>query len=86
MTPGTIRSYGLFVHIGVAVAAGCLCFGKIEGFVAFHAINSLMLTNKRELSNTVVEGNVLQIHFPSIGFMAIVAVGFKTITMGRFLG
>jgi hypothetical protein len=45
-----------------------------------------MLALQWKFCTIMVESDTFPIHFPAIGFMAIVAIGFETITMRRFLG
>jgi hypothetical protein len=70
----------------MASVALCLCFGKFERGVAVLARNHLVLAYKREFGAFMIKVHGLEIHFPSIGFMAIVTIGSETITMRRFLG
>jgi hypothetical protein len=49
--------------------------------VTLLAIGRLLLPYERKPGFAVIEGNCLQIYFPAIGFMAIVAISFKAIAM-----
>jgi hypothetical protein len=55
MTSGTIISYGTVVHIGMAIPAFQVTFGKYKRCMAFPAVNRLMLTREFKICFVVVK-------------------------------
>lgn len=86
MTPSTCIPDGLFVDIRMTTVAFGLCFGKFERRMTIFTAHLLMLPNQWELCSVMIVGKRFQIHLPPFSFMAIVAIGFETFTMRRFLG
>jgi hypothetical protein len=74
------------MNIGMTGIAFGRSFGKFQRSMTILTGNSQMLPYQRKFGTVMIEGNSFPIHFPAIGFMAVVAIGSETVAMRRFLG
>jgi len=82
VTPRTIISHRLAMHICMTAEAIRLRFRKNKGGMAHPAIYRKMLSLKREIGAVVIEGIDLTIKLPSLRTVAYIAAFFKFTPMG----
>lgn len=83
VTPRTILSQGIPVHIGMTGDAFTFCFLKFKRFVTAAAISNRMLTAKLKMGCIMIECRLRLQYLPAFGRMTYGTIHFKPFAMRR---
>jgi len=81
MAFGTIGSYSIVVHIGMAGGTFFFCFLKFKRLMTAFAIHRLMLPCQNKLRGIVVKRHRRFSHLPVLGSMTSRTINFEPFTM-----